>query len=109
MTRHSPLPQLARLAAAMRDKALLDLAATAQKKSATEELLRALGDRQIASPSAAMAELAGAELHESWRLQRRALLNQRLARETVQYLDAHQKAATAFGRAAVLDQLAKPK
>ncbi len=107
MPRKSTLPQLAKLAAALRDKALLDLAATKRQKMATEDLLHALGDRPAPLPEPSIAALQSGEHHESWRLERRALLNQRLARDSARYLDAHQKAATAFGRAAVLDQLAK--
>lgn len=103
----SQLPQLAKLAAALRDKALLDLSTASETKSATERLIRAFGDQPGPwTDQTVLSHMIG-EAHESWRQQRRARLNQQLARDSARFLDAQQKAASAFGRAVVLSKLSR--
>lgn len=106
MKRIDTLENLCRLTGMVRDVELRRLAVAVKSCEMTRQLLAQLGDtpggKQPHSIDAALA----AERHDLWLLQRRIALNQHLARQTAEMITARERAAQAFGRAAVMQNLA---
>lgn len=99
--------ELSRLVALVRDAELDQLAKHKAACDNLRSLLSQLGDYELPGTTCAVSELATEDLHKEWRAQRRRLLNQKLARATADYLDSHDRAVEAFGRATAIEAIAK--
>lgn len=105
MKQKEKIAALAHLAEIMKQAELGQLSRVAAARAETQAQLRALGDSHLVFPDDPTTAIV-AEHHELWRVQRRATLNQQLARQTAEFLDARQRATEAFGRNMVLSRLA---
>ena len=103
-----PAAQIARLKAVadlVRDADLARLKAASHQKARTEALLAALDPGQ---PPAGLDPIVAAQVVDRfglWTTNRRILLNQQLARDTVAWMTAKAAAQRSFGRADVLGKL----
>jgi hypothetical protein len=93
----------------IQDRDLALLASASQAKAHTQARLQAL-DTLPAASGLHLAAMAQVEAQYGlWAAQRRAALNQQLARETAHWLNARDAAAKAFGRAQVFAKLTERK
>lgn len=106
------LDQLKALAQLIRDRDLSRLSLASARKARTEALLMALDKTPPATglnPAAmGLNPVITAQLVDRfglWTTNRRILLNQQLARDTVNWMAAKADAQRSFGRADVLDKL----
>ncbi|MFN4101146.1 MAG: hypothetical protein ACK4GT_15355 [Pararhodobacter sp.] len=105
------LARLAALAAMKRDAELAKLATVARSRARLQEALVTVRSseapldpgEEVSDPALVAARLA----HRRWSEGQARRLNQQLAMLTVDWLRQKPAAAKAFGRAAVLDQLAE--
>lgn len=105
MKKNEKIAALAHLAEIMKQSELGQLSRVAAARAETQAQLRILGDSRLIFPDDATTAIV-AEHHELWCVQRRATLNQQLARQTAEFMDARQQATEAFGRSMVLSRLA---
>lgn len=98
------LRDLASIAAMINETKLAELAKAQEEKANVERAIKALGD-QLPTLSAAVPEAMAFVVHETWKAQRRRILNQKLAQKTANWLLAREEAQRAFGRAEVLSKL----
>lgn len=109
MRKNQKLMNLARLATLVQDIELQKLAQARQACTRTRRLLQDLGDTPSLTENASIPDAIIAAQHDQWRLQRRIILNQALARQSAEMLNAKDRATKAFSRAHVLFGLAMPK
>ena len=105
MTDLKRLEQMRQIAVLLRDRDLTRLATATSQKHHTEGLLAQL-DKAI--PAAGLDLVVASQVTDRfglWTTNRRILLNQQLARDTVDWLSARSQAQVTFGRAEVLGKL----
>ncbi|MFN7224786.1 MAG: hypothetical protein ACK4MS_12275 [Paracoccaceae bacterium] len=105
MSTAAKLKQLQLIAQLLRDRDLSNLAQTGFRKSQTESLLAALDTTQSAPTLNLVSAGQVVDRFGLWTTNRRIVLNQQLARETVDWLAAYARAQRSFGRAEVLGKL----
>jgi hypothetical protein len=103
-----PTPALARLveaSALLRETALADLSRTARACAESRAQLSALTAPAVPAelPAAVAADVT--LRYQRWADQRRAALNQQLARQLAEWLEARRRAARALGRDEALQRL----
>lgn len=101
------LRQLQEVAELIRDRDLSRLTRASKQKAQTESLLRVLDKAQ---PVTGLDPIVAARVGDRfglWTTNRRILLNQQLARESVTWMAAKNDAKRSLGRADVLKKLAK--
>lgn len=107
MTRADELRRLTALTRLILDARLAELRRAADARAASEARLAGLGQ-----PAGQAAGLQGATAHlaslayQRWADARRAEINRQLARQTAEWLEATDRARSAFGRDQVLGRLA---
>lgn len=107
MNRAEQLQKLRTLAQAIREGELSRLSRASLQKAKTEQLLAAIDQGH---PPGGLDPVVAAQVVDRfglWKTNRRILLNQQLARDTVEWMAARTAAQHAFGRAEVLEKLAK--
>lgn len=105
--RRAQLAALKTIAGLMLDARQMELRQAAAARNASLAALAAL-DRPAAAPAAETSPIAAAQAairYEVWADRRRAEINLALARQTVQWQDARQAAALAFGKTEALRAL----
>ncbi|MFN3845262.1 MAG: hypothetical protein ACK4RZ_05480 [Paracoccaceae bacterium] len=105
MSTAKKLKKLHRIAQLLRDRDLSNLAGTSVRKSRTEVLLSALDTTQSAPSLDPVSAGQVVDRFGLWTTNRRIVLNQQLARETVEWMAAYTSAQRSFGRAEVLQKL----
>ncbi|RGP35454.1 hypothetical protein [Pseudotabrizicola alkalilacus] len=101
------LRKLEKIAQLMRDRDLSRLTLASAQKAGTQSLLSGLDKTQ---PTTGLDPVIAAQVVDRfglWTMNRRILLNQQLARDTVKWLAAKADAQKSFGRAEVLGKLTK--
>ena len=109
MSETEKLQRLAQVSQVMLDARMLSLEKAARARQASLDLLAEL-DRPM--PSGDLAPLVMAEValrYALWADQRRSELNGILANQTVEWTEARQEAARAFGRNQIVQKLAGRK
>lgn len=101
------LRKLEKLAQLMRDRDLSRLTQVSLQKSHTQGLLSALDKTQPATGLDLVVAAKVVDRFGLWTMNRRILLNQQLARDTVNWMAAKADAQKSFGRAEVLGKLTK--
>ncbi|MDR7126844.1 hypothetical protein [Pseudotabrizicola sp. 4114] len=107
MNTRENLRKLEKIAQLMRDRDLSRLTLASSQKARTQTLLSALDKTQ---PSTGLDPVTAAQVVDRfglWVMNRRILLNQQLARDTVSWMAAKSDAQKSFGRAEVLGKLTK--
>jgi hypothetical protein len=99
------LEQIKRIAVLIQDRDLSRLSAASAQKAQTESQLAALNKNRAVAGLDPVMSAQVADRFGLWTTNRRILLNQKLARETVTWMAARTAAQLAFGRAEVLGKL----
>ncbi|MFN4154122.1 MAG: hypothetical protein ACK4HF_05670 [Paracoccaceae bacterium] len=107
MTDANKLQQLQALAQLIKDRDLSRLSLASAQKARTETLLAALDKTQPTTELDLVIAAKVVDRFGLWTTNRRILLNQQLARDTVSWMAAKADAQKSFGRADVLDKLTK--
>ncbi len=101
------IARLVVLAGVQRDRDLGALAQAAQARAATRVRIEALRLSTIAPVPADPVLFGVHQRHRHWAEDQRRALNHELARQSADWHDARARAARSFGRAAVLDRIAR--
>ncbi|MDO9639068.1 MAG: hypothetical protein Q7J44_11045 [Pseudotabrizicola sp.] len=105
MTAADRLAQLQRIAQLLRDRDLMRLNAVSARKRQTEALLGALDKTQTGAVLDPIVAAQVVDRFGLWTTNRRILLNQQLARDTVEWIALRSAAQRSFGQAEVLGKL----
>jgi len=103
------LTRLQQISALQRDLALTDLSSAALARDHSLTQIAALDRESPATDLPALVEEQVRFAYRCWADERRAELNLTLARQTAEWMAQRDAAALSFGRAEVLDRLAKRK
>lgn len=99
------MDQLRRIAELSRDRDLMRLSAAVIRKRETEALLAALDRTRSVAVLDPVIAAQVVDRFGLWTTNRRILLNQRLARETAEWITLRAAAQRSFGQAEVLAKL----
>lgn len=101
------LESLKLIANILRDRDLEKMSSAQKERATTEALLNELNKNSSIIYECKIFEAQLTELHNLWMLQRRGLLNRKLAHDTALFFIARDQARKSFGRSEVIDKLSR--